>query len=83
VGLKSSCLVVQSPDVSWLLVASAQGLTLEPILFTFFMSELNEGTGCILGMFASNNKLVGAVRTGEVRAIDEADLSSLEEWADT
>lgn len=70
-GLKDLCLVVQSPDGSRLLVASYQSLTLEQILCNFFISELDEGTECILSTFADDAELVGAVDTREVREMSE------------
>lgn len=63
-GLKDLCLVVQSADGGWLLVAFYQGLTLEQILSNFFVSELDEGTECILSTFADDIKSTVAVIHG-------------------
>ena len=80
-GLKDLCLV-QSPDGSRLLVASYQSLTLEQILSNFLISELDEGTECVLSMLADDTKLAGAIDTWEVRETIERDLNILREWAD-
>lgn len=52
-------------------MASYQSLTLEQILSNFFISELDEGTECILSTFADDAELVGAVDTREVREMSE------------
>ncbi|PKU46095.1 rna-directed dna polymerase from mobile element jockey- hypothetical protein [Limosa lapponica baueri] len=54
---------------------------LEPMLFNIFFEDMESGIECILGKFADDTKLCGAVDTLEGRNAIQRDLNRLERWA--
>ena len=67
----------------WRPVTTAVSLVsvLVPMLFNFFVSDMESGTECTLSKFANDSKLCGVVDTLEGRDAIQRDLDRLERWA--
>jgi len=66
----------------WRPVTTAVSLVsvLVPMLFNFFVSDMESGTECTLSKFANDSKLCGVVDTLEGRDAIQRDLDRLERW---
>lgn len=60
--------------------ASPPSLELLPVIFSTFISDLDEGIECTVRKFADDTKLGGVAETPEGCAATQQDLDRLESW---
>lgn len=77
-------MVVNSSFSNWQPATSgvSQRSTLGLILFAIFISDLDNGTKCVLMKFDNDTKLSGEVNSLEGKVTLQEDLDMLGEWTD-